>query len=235
MNIDIETLVRYPMESDDWMTTILIGGVLSIFTVLIIPWFLVMGYVLKTLRAGMESADSPPVFDDWETLLKEGFVAAVIGFIYQLVPLIVFVVTVGGSMLAFLTGTEAGAGIGVASLMGGLFITWVLSIVFGYIAVAGIANYAREGSFSAGFDVGVISDVVTSRAYLVAWGYALLLFIGFGILSGVVAMVPIIGALIGVFISFYALVAAAWVWGHGFAEATETTTTTTPDAASAAQ
>lgn len=235
MNVDIETLLRYPMESDDWMMTILIGGVLSLLSFLLLPWFVVMGYVLEDLRAGMAGEAVPPVFEDYGTLLKEGFVAAVIGLIYQLVPLLVFFFTVGGSVLAILSGSEAGAGIGLAGLLGGVFLTWVLSIIFGYIAVAGVANYAREGSFGAGFDVGVISDVVTSRAYLVAWGYALLLFIGFGILGGLLGVVPIIGQILGVFISFYALVAAGWIWGQGFAEATETATQTAPDAAGAAQ
>lgn len=235
MNVDIEQVVTYPMESDDWILTVLIGGALSIFSFLLIPWFIVMGYILEDLRAGMEGAAEPPVFEDWGTLLKEGFVGAVIAFIYQLVPLIVFFFMVGGSILAMLTGSDAGTGIGIAGLLAGIFVTWVLAIIFGYIGFAGIANYAREGNFAAGFDVGVISDVVTSRAYLVAWGYAILISIGFGLLSGVLGIVPIIGALIGVFVTFYGMIAIAWILGNGFAEATETTTTTTPDAAGAAQ
>ncbi len=123
MDTDIETLARYPMESDDWIVTVLIGGIALLFSFLIIPWFLVSGYLVRAVRAGMDRAEEPPVFDEWGTLLKEGVVASIIGFIYQLIPLIVFVVFVGGSFLALLTGSEAGAGLGILGLFGGLFIS----------------------------------------------------------------------------------------------------------------
>lgn len=220
MNVDIETLVKYPMESDEWIKTVAIGGVALIFSFLIVPLFLVSGYLVRAIRAGMDGAEEPPVFDEWGELLKEGFVAAIIGFVYQLVPIIVVSVFVGGSILAFATGSDAGAGVGMVGLLGGLFVGWILSLVFGYIGFAGVANYAREGNFGAGFDFGVISDVVTSRAYLMAWIYVIALNIVVGIVVSVLNIVPILGSLVGLFISFYALIIAGWLWGSGFAEAT---------------
>ncbi|HET7325628.1 MAG TPA: DUF4013 domain-containing protein, partial [Halococcus sp.] len=169
MDTDIETLVRYPLQSDDWIVTVLIGGIALLFSFLIIPWFLVSGYLVRAIRAGMERVEEPPVFDEWGTLLKEGVVAGIIGFIYQLIPLVVFVVFVGGSFLALLTGSDVGTGLGVLGLFGGFFISWILALAFAYVGFAGIANYAREGTFGAGFDFAVITDVITSREYLMAW------------------------------------------------------------------
>lgn len=235
MNVDIETLAKYPMETDDWIVTVLIGGIAILFSFLIVPWFLVAGYLVRDLRAGMEAAEDPPVFDEWDALLKEGFVAAVIGFIYQFIPILVFVVFVGGSVLAFLTGSDAGAGAGVLGLFAGLFISWVLAIAFGYVGVAGIANYAREGTFGAGFDFDVIRDAVTSRDYAVAWAYVIGLFIVVGIVDSVLNAIPLLGGLVGIFVSFYALIIAGWLWGAGFAEATDTRMASAPDAVSAPQ
>lgn len=222
MNVDIETLVKYPMESEEWIKTVAIGGVASIFSFLVVPLFLVAGYLVRAIRAGMDGAEEPPVFDEWGELLKEGFVASVIGFVYQLVPIIVVSVFVGGSILAIATGSDAGAGVGMLGLIGGAFVGWILSLIFGYIGFAGVANYAREGTFAAGFDFGVISDVVTSRAYLLAWAYVIALNIAVAVVVGLLNLVPILGGLVGVFVIFYALVIAGWLWGYGFAEATST-------------
>jgi hypothetical protein len=220
MERDIETLAKYPMASEDWMKTVAIGGASLLFSFLIVPWFLVAGYLVRAIRAGMDGAEEPPVFDEWGTLLKEGFVASIIALVYQIIPIIVISVFVGGSVLAIATGTDAGAGIGLMGMAGGLFVGWILTIVFGYIGFAGVSNYAREGNLGAGFDFGVISDVVTSRAYLMAWVYVIVLNIVVGVIVGLLNIVPVLGAIVGLFVSFYALVIAGWLWGDGFAEAT---------------
>ena len=167
MAIDIERVVTYPTNSDDWIKTILIGGALTLFSFLIVPAFLVYGYVLRVLRAGIDDAEEPPVFDDWGTLLKEGVVAFVIVLIYQLIPLIVMAVTVGGSIAAMATGTEAGAGVGLVGLFGGLALSTLLALVFGYVTLIGLANYAHEGAFGAAFDVDVIRTVAVDGAYAI--------------------------------------------------------------------
>lgn len=220
MDVDLEELARYPTESDDWMLTVLVGGVALLLAVFVVPMFAVAGYLVRAIRAGMADAPEPPVFDEWGELLMEGFVAAVIGIIYQIIPFLVFAVFVGGSVLAFLTRSDAGAGAGVVGLIGGLFLTWILSIVFGYVGIAGIANYAREGDFGAGFDFEVIAEVATSREYLLAWAWVIALIIVVGVLTSVLNVIPFLGALVGAFVTFYALVIAGWLWGRGFAEAT---------------
>lgn len=222
MNSDIEELARYPMESDDWLVTVAIGGLATLLSVFVLPIFVVTGYVVRALRAGMEDADEPPVFDEWGDLLKEGVVAAVITFVYQLIPTIVFAVAVGGSLLAFATGSDAGTGLGLVGLLGGLLLWWVLAIVFGYVGLAGVANYAREESFGAGFDVGVVRTAVTSRDYAVAWLYVIALNIVVGVATGLLNAVPVLGGIVGVFLSFYALIIAGWLLGDGFAAATGT-------------
>jgi len=220
MEMNVERLAKYPTESEEWIKTVAIGGVAMILSFLVVPLFLVAGYLVRAIRAGMEGAEEPPVFDEWGELLKEGLVASVIGLIYQLVPLIVFAVFVGGSILAFLTGSDAGAGAGAFGLIGGTFVAWILSLIFGYVGFAGVANYAKERSFGAGFDFGLISDVVTSKAYLMAWVYVIALNIVVAVIVGLLNVIPFLGGIVGLFVSFYALIIAGWLWGSGFAEAT---------------
>lgn len=234
MSVDIETIAKYPMESDDWMKTVAIGGGAMIFSFLVVPLFLVAGYLVRAVRAGMDGAEEPPVFDEWGELLKEGFVASVIGLVYQIVPIAVFSVFVGGSILAIATGSDVGAGAGMFGLIGGAFLGWVLSLVFGYVGFAGVANYAREGTFGAGFDFDVIRQAVTSRAYLTAWAYVIALNIVVGVIVGLLNVVPVLGGIVGLFVSFYALIIAGWLWGNGFAEATGTSTTPETDTDAAA-
>jgi len=221
IDIDVERLATYPMESEDWVATIVIGGLALLLSFLIVPLFAVSGYLVRALRSGMEDATEPPVFDEWGDLLREGFVAAAIGFVYQIVPIAVFAVFVGGSAMALLTGTDAGVGFGVAGFLGGLFLSWLLAIVFGYVGLAAVANYAREGTFASGFDFGVIADVVTSKDYLIAWAVVIGLNVVVGIVTGLLNVVPFLGAIAGVFVSFYALPIAGWLWGSRFAAATE--------------
>ena len=234
MDVDIETMAKYPMESDEWIKTVLIGGASLLFSFLIVPWFLVSGYLVRAIRAGMDGADEPPVFDEWGDLLREGFVAGIIGLVYQIVPLIVLFVFVGGSIFAFATGSNTGSGIGMVGLFGGMFLWWILAIIFGFVGFAGIANYAREGSFGAGFDFGVIRQAVTSRAYLVAWAYVIALNIVVGVVVGVLNVVPVLGSIVGLFVGFYALIIAGWLWGDGFAEAMRMNTTPESDPEAAA-
>jgi hypothetical protein len=221
MEREIEALATYPMESDDWIVTVLIGGIATLLSIFILPIFVVTGYMVRAIRAGMDGADEPPVFDDWGTLLKEGVVAAVINIVYQIIPIIVFIVFVGGSVASMATGSEAGAAAGLAGFLGGLFIWGILSLIFGYIGLAGVANYAREGTFGAGFDFGTIRQVLLAKEYLVAWAYAILINVAFGVVTGMLNIIPFLGAIVSVFISFYGLMIVGWVFGDGFAAALE--------------
>jgi hypothetical protein len=220
MAMDIERIVTYPTNSDEWIKTVLIGGVLTFLSILIVPAFLVYGYVLRVLRAGIDGTEEPPVFEEWGTLLKEGVVAFVVVIVYQLIPLLVFTVTVGGSFAAIATGSEVGAGAGIAGLLGGLALSTLLALAFGYITLIGLANYAHVGTFGSAFDVDVIRSVATDGAYAVPWLYGVGVLIAATAVAGLLNVVPVLGAIVGVFVTFYGQVAAAWVWGRGFGDAT---------------
>jgi hypothetical protein len=220
MAIDLEQVVTYPTNSDDWLKTVLIGGALTLFSFLIVPAFPLYGYVIRVLRGGIEGREDPPVFDDWGTLLKEGVVALVIVLVYQLIPLFVLFLTVGGSLAAIATGSEAGAGVGIVGLLGGLALSTLLALVFGYVTLIGLANYAHVGTLGAAFDLDVIGSVATDGAYAIPWLYGVGVLLATAVVASVLGIVPFVGFIAGVFVTFYGQVAAAWAWGRGFGDAT---------------
>lgn len=211
----IEDAVTYPMERDDWIVTVLIGGALSLLSVLLIPLFLVAGYIVRTIRANLDGEPEPPEFGDWGELFAEGFKATVIGFVYMLVPLIVMTFTVGASMMAIATGGDAGAAAGIGGMMLGMLVSFVLFVVFGYLSAVALVNFAREERFGAAFDLDVIRDVAFDADFAVPYLLSIAVFVA----ASLVNVVPFVGSLVAVFASFYAAIVAANLWAGGFTQA----------------
>lgn len=211
----IEDAVTYPMEDDDWIVTVLIGGVLSLLSFLIVPLFLVAGYVVRAIRASLAGEPEPPSFGDWGELLVEGLKAVVIGFVYMLIPFAVMVVTVGTAVVAMATGGEGGVAAGLGGMMLGMLVSFVLFVIFGYLSAVALVNFAREERFGAAFDFGVVRNVAFDGDFAVAYLISIAVFIA----AGLVNVVPFVGALIAVFANFYAAIVAANLWADGFTQA----------------
>lgn len=193
----------------------MIGGVLTFFAFLLIPLFAVQGYLLRVIRTSIDGESRPPEFDDWGALVVKGLKAWLIGVVYMLVPAIVAFVTIGSAIAAMVTGSQAGAAAGLAGLFGGLALTVVLSLTFGYLAVAAIVLFAREGEFGAAFDVEQLRDLAFNTDYAVAWVVSVVVFL----VAGVVASVPLVGFVLGPFASFYAVMVAGRLWAGGYVDA----------------
>jgi hypothetical protein len=215
MNLD--EAVRYPTRSDSWIKTVLIGGVLIFLGFLLVPLFLVYGYIVRSIGAVLADDPSPPEFDEWGELFVDGALAWIISIVYLLVPLLVAGFTVGGSIAAVATGSEIGAAAGAGGLLVGLTISTILSLAFGYLAVVAVVNFAREGQFGAAFDLDVIKTVALDRDYAIAW----LVSVGVFLIAGVVSSIPFVGWIITPFVSFYAAIVAADLWAGGFTRALE--------------
>lgn len=203
------------MESDDWHETVLIGGVLTFLGFLVVPLFLVSGYLVRAIRANLDGELEPPAFGNWGELLADGVKGVIIGVVYMLVPLVVMSVTAGRAMMAMAGGGDAGAAVGIGGMMVGMLLTFVLSLLFGYLSVVGIVNFAREERFGAAFDTDVLRDVGFDTSFAVPY----LVSVGVLLVAGMVASIPVIGFLLGAFVSFYALIVAARLWADGFDEA----------------
>lgn len=213
--------LTYPTNSENWIPTIVIGGVLTFLGFLVVPFILVYGYLVSVIRGCTAGNPEPPAFEEWGKLFVDGLQALIIGFIYMLIPFIVAFATVGSAIFAMATGSDAAIAAGIGSMFLGLGLSALLALVFTYIGVAGLVNFAREERFGAAFDVAVLKSVVLHRDYAVAWVLSIVILIGASIIAGMLNVIPLIGAVIGAFITFYALVAAATLWADGFADAAD--------------
>ncbi|WP_276272771.1 DUF4013 domain-containing protein [Haloarcula litorea] len=212
----LEDSLTYPTDDDDWITTVLVGGVLTLLGVLIVPTILVSGYLVRVIRSRADGEAGLPAFEDWTDLLVDGLKATVISVVYMLVPLVVAGVAVGGALVSFATGSDLGAGVGLFGLLAGLLVSGLLTLVFGYLAVAGLVNFACEREFGAAFDVDTVRTLALSREYAVPWLVSVAVFLGASVVVGVLNGVPLLGTVVGAFVFFYAYLVAADLWATGY-------------------
>lgn len=215
----IEAVLRYPTRREDWVTTLLIGGVLTLFSVLVVPAIVVSGYVLAVIRGRTVGEQAPPGFGDWGTLFVDGLKAWVVGFVYAIIPVAVGLLVFGGAVAAFASGTDAGVALGLLSLGIGSLVWLVVALAFFYPFPASLANLAATGRLGGAFDVGTVRHVVTTRAYAVAWLWGLAVLGGGGVLAGMVNAIPLVGWIVGALLFFYIDVVIGVVWGAGYADA----------------
>lgn len=215
----LEDAIYYPNRGDDALMTVLIGGVLTMLSVLLIPVIFVFGYFLRVLEHTVAGDDQPPVFDDWANLGVQGLLAFVVTMVYYLIPILAFAL-LGGIGAVTGSGDAAAAGLVVAALVSG-----VLFIALTYIYPAALTNFARTGNVGKAFAFGEITDVVTSGDYFMAWVLGFVIFVGGFIVVGVLSFIPILGTIAGLFVNFYIQVAAYRVFGTAFRDALEGTST----------
>jgi hypothetical protein len=197
--------------------TILIGGVLTLFSFLLVPLLPLYGYLMNVLRSGMDHGEEPPVFEDWSDLFVEGAKVFAISLAYFLVPLVILAVTVGGAVISIIAG-NAGAGTALGALAG-FGLAAVVSLVFYYVLPAALANFARSGDIGSAFALDELRPVLVSGSYAKDWLLALGIIVVAGIVASLLSVVPLIGAVAGVFVTFYAIVAAFYIYGQAFEDA----------------
>lgn len=166
----LEDALNFPMSDDDWIVTVLIGGLAIIFGwILFLPIFLVQGYFVAASRETMASEDLPEWGDvGLENLFVDGLKLAVVNLGYgMIVVLPLFLLFV----VATLVGSIAEGSGGVFGLLfAGVVLLWfVLGLAVLYVLPAAMVNFSRHQSLAAGFDFGTIGEVVTDRDYLVGW------------------------------------------------------------------
>jgi len=188
--------LEYPSKS---LKRVVVLGVLSLFSILIIPFFLLFGYALRVMRKSIEGATEPPVFDDFGAMIVDGLKYLVVTIIYFLIPGIlmgigIIAISTSGDMV----GDSAAP---IAFLMGsGLVLLGVLLlIVILVIETIGIANMAHTGKLGAAFRFGEILRIIGSIGWsrYIIWYIILtiviLLFAAAGLLVGII---PIVGLLV---------------------------------------
>ncbi len=211
----LEDGLSYPIR-DEWVGRILIGGVLGFFAWLVIPAFLLAGYLVEVLESTVSGEETPPEFTDWGTLLVRGVIATIIAVAYGFIPivgyllLVVVVLGAGGAI-----GGDAGVligGLGVLALLA--FIPVVLLIY--YAVPAALTAYAVEDRIGAAFDPSRLAPTLFSVEYLVAVLMPLVVSLILWAVTGVLT-ITVIGLVLVPFVQFYGQVAIFRMFGRAFA------------------
>jgi len=204
----------YIFDDPDWVSKVLIGGILSLIPVVNL---VVIGYALKALKNVAEGAEHPlPAWDDFGDYFVKGLVSALGALVWAL-PLIV--VGLIGGVISAVTGYGSSEtarvstatalciwSLSCVSSIWGLFISLVLPAAF--------AKYAIRGDLGAFFRFGEIFGFI--KANIGNYIIALLLAWVAQFVSGFGVVLCIIGV---IFTEFWATLVGSHLLGQVFRNA----------------
>jgi hypothetical protein len=94
-----EDALRYPYDEGDGLRSLVIGGLLTLLSVLVLPAILVSGYTLRVLREVDAGDEHLPAFDDCGAMLVDGLKAIAVALVYVLIPAVLLTVAVFSLLL----------------------------------------------------------------------------------------------------------------------------------------
>lgn len=204
----IDDAVSYVTDSDDWLATLVIGGVLFLLSVLVIPAFVLQGYLVRVLRETASGSEELPSFTRWGELLLDGVKLTLLSLVYGVVvavPLVAFVGLVSLAPENRVTGLFALLFIPVFG---------VLALALNYVLPVAYTNFASTGSLRAAFDFGVVRRVAFSSEYAIPWLLALVVGAVVGLLGALLSVV-----LVGIPLLFASNVLVNYLWARGYRDA----------------
>ncbi len=207
--MDIVEEIKFPSKDSEWIPKVLIGGVIAIIPIVNL---IASGYFLKVMKGSMDGKPGMPKWDDWGNLFMNGLMAAIIGLIYMIIPILILLVSAGNIIAAALSGnTEILLG-ALAGAIGGVLIALLLALIFGFLLPMALSMYVRENNFSAALKFNEVISRIKSvfGDYLTVFVIVIVLYFVLGVLSGI----PLLGFLIMIFGSFYTGVVANNMFGE---------------------
>lgn len=217
--VDVNKAVRYVTEDKQWISKVLIGALLSILSFLILPAFILAGYVVKIIRQVMNGQwDGLPEWEDWGELLRDGFFVTIAQLIYTL-PFLILVI-IGASAtggMASLVNSEDAAGLLATS---GIFVLLCLSLLFAiaflFLAPAIFIQYAIKDDFGALFRFGEVFDIIRNHMADILIAFVVTLLAGFALtlVTGVLSLIPCLGWIAAFIISLAFGPYISYVTGH---------------------
>jgi hypothetical protein len=154
-------------EDNNWISKLLIGGLMGLLGFLIIPTFILYGYGLTITRNIIHGEKNlMPEWDDWGQLLTDGVLLWLIQMIWALPFVIVGLFTVVPAIIGMVIVGESGdMGVLFGSL--GIMLTCGLLLVLGVLAALVIPPatilFAREGNFGAAFNIREIIEIMREQ------------------------------------------------------------------------
>ncbi len=184
----ISNSIRYP--TSNW-GKVLILGVIMIASILIVPVFLLIGYLFRIIKATLAGLDELPEFDEIGEMFVDGLKVFVVGIVYSIPVIIISLI------ITAITGSSSSATLSLnPAMIWGLVLVYIVyiivAVIVGLIEVIAIANMAYyDGDLGAAFSFSEILD----RIAKIGWGKYIITYI-------VIAIVAFIGFIIGLLTLF---------------------------------
>jgi hypothetical protein len=211
-NIDIGRSLSFITEDEQWISKVLIGGLILLIP--IVGQIAMLGYMIETGQNLTRGREKPlPEWGEFGSKMLMGFHAFLISLVYALpVVLLVFIfVCVIGAMAAGAEGREEELAGGIVAAM---FCISPLIIILGLLiqiaTFAGWVRYIRTGaSLGSAFAVGPVWEML--RASPGTWLITFLVYLLFSVLASLGGIACGVGAL---FTTMYAFIGFGHVLGQ---------------------
>ncbi|MDD1775199.1 MAG: DUF4013 domain-containing protein [Methanobacterium sp.] len=153
--------LKYPARN---FSKILILGVLTVLSSLLIPGFLVLGYFYKIVKFSLAGSSELPDFNEWTSMFVDGLKVFVVLFLYSLVPTVLVLLGVWAALLPMLTVPDAGSLLDptlALQLVSGIALIGVLlQIVVSFVIPIALANMVYKDELKAAFRFGEIYNII---------------------------------------------------------------------------
>ena len=181
-------------SAKDWKTLVILG-VIALFSFLLLPAFLITGYNYRVINNAVHGIingrDPLPEFNDLIDMFIDGVKLVIVQIVYLLVPCIIF--------LIFALIASAVSGVASSAIMVlGCLITFVVGVAACLMAQMAICHMAyNDGAFSKAFALSEINEVIGE----IGWFNCIATYIGLIIITLVISVV-VTAIIYGIFTVF---------------------------------
>lgn len=217
---DVAVAFKWVFQDPDYISKVLVGSACMLFSVFLIPAFVLLGYHLEVARRERQAPQTRlPDWSGWSSYLVDGFKFYVAILLAMMAFELILGTVIGVVVLIFVLIGSAGGG-GAAAVVGAfagialVFCIVPFILVITYAIPALQLEYLRTNSIFAGFHLGAIWRIVSERP-----GDYFMLFIGAFVTRFLANLVGQLMCLIGLFVTapwaFYTegwLVGRYWAW-----------------------
>jgi hypothetical protein len=181
-------------SAKDWKT-LLILGIMCLFSFLVIPIFLIVGYnyrIVDTAVHGIINGKDPlPEFNDWIGMFIDGVKVVIVQAVYLIIPIIIFIILT-------LIASNVNDVLSTAIMIIGTLITLIIGVITCLMTQMGICHMTyNDGSLSKAFAIKEIKGVIDE----IGWFRCIITYLGLIIITLVISFVVtfIIGLIFAVF------------------------------------
>ena len=181
-------------SAKDWKTLVILG-VVALFSFLLLPAFLITGYnyrVINTAVQGIINGRDPlPDFNDVIDMFVDGVKVVIVQIVYLIVPFLIFLI------FAIIAGQLTGVASSALMIIGGLITIVALVVAFMMSQMALCHMAYNDGAFTKAFAISEIKEVIDE----IGWFECIITYLGLIIITIVLSVVVtgIIGLIFAAF------------------------------------